>query len=95
MGWWALPDGCCLGLTACFEAEEGFVFRLPWVHPNAGVLVKGWIVAVLIVVDYGSDGFWGHGFPVRWLEVSSTNSRRGSTSARPLAWTGGGGLFPL
>ena len=55
---------------ACFEAEEGFVFRLPWVHPNAGVLVKGWIVAVLIVIGYGSGGFWGHGFSVRWPKIS-------------------------
>ena len=70
MGWWALPDSCCLGLTACFEAEEGFVFRLAWMHPNAGVFVKGWIVAVLIVVGYGSGGFWGHGLPVRWPEIS-------------------------
>ena len=70
MGWWALPDGCCLGLTACFEAEEGFVLRLPWMHPNTGVFVKGWIVAVLVVVGYGSGGFWRHGFSVRWPKIS-------------------------
>ena len=46
------------------------MLRLPWMHPNAGVFVKGWIVAVLVVVGSGSGGFWRHGISVRWPKIS-------------------------
>ena len=37
---------------------------------DAGVFVKGWIVAVLVVVGYGSGGFWRHGVSVRSPKIS-------------------------
>ena len=46
------------------------MFRLPWMHPDAGVFVEGWVVAVLVMVCLGSGGFWRHGIAVRWPEVA-------------------------
>ena len=33
-------------------------------------LVKGWIVAVLVMIGSGSGGFWRHGISVRWPKIS-------------------------
>ena len=46
------------------------MLRLPWMHPNAGVFVKGWIVTVLVMVGSGSGGFWRHGVSMCWPKIA-------------------------
>ena len=70
------------------------MFRLPWMHPDAGVFVEGWVVAVLVMVCLGSGGCGGRSCATNglgWWRLNSLVSLSIHQTSQPGGQSGGTG----